>query len=200
MLFVLNVPLETINLEVMLSVSCNVQLPVPLQVMAYNVLPAVVMVSLDEEPKVIVPVPVVQVIPEEIVKLPNTPNAESGAKVPLNPVKFKFRNSSPDGIANVSVPAVTLISRRAVVIFPLISTVLVPVPPEYVRFTVGVPVEENPVDVPCAHIVPALPDTFIAAPLPNVIDLVVEPELATEVTFTEYVLKSNVPAVKVNPT
>jgi hypothetical protein len=95
----------------------------------------------DVAENIVVNVPAVKVIPLEKVKFPKIDKGLL-AKVPVKPVKFKFlKTCVPEPVVIISEPAEILKFMACVSIDEAdVVIVLVPVEPEYVAFTVGVPV------------------------------------------------------------
>lgn len=129
--FNVTVPAVNVRRLVAVIVSCNDQPPpTPLNVTAYNDLPAEVMVlPVAVAANVIVPVPVVQVMPATAVNEPAMVVAAAGAKVPLNPVKFRSCTQLAVVIATIlpAAPAVTDTFGAVVALPPVVpmTTVLV---------------------------------------------------------------------------
>lgn len=95
--------------------------------------------------------------------------------VPENPVKFKFLRVAPDA-ATVSVPADILMLNALDSVAPAENPMLsvrVPVDPEYVKSSKGVPVYVKLVMIRISQTVALLPVTTIF-PVPNAMDRVRE--------------------------
>jgi hypothetical protein len=122
--------------------------------------------------KLMLVVPAVTLIVDEKVKLPNTTIELFIVKAPLYPVKFIFLY--PPVVvakAKASVPAVILKLIEFASENAPIVTVRVPIAPEYVQLTTGVPVTVIPVTVLFTQIVALLP-VSVMLPVLNAIVLV----------------------------
>jgi hypothetical protein len=156
------------------------------------VCPLVCNVAAEFADRVVVFEPAVYVIP--VGKLNAVPNIvrTSGVSVPVNPVKFKLLTLPLN--ATISVPAVML--TFGAVADECVPNVIVrvPVDPEYVKLTVGVPVYDQFVDVEVVQTVALFP-VILSVLVPNIIDLVLELELEYAGIDKSLPFKFKLPAV-----